>query len=240
MKLTKLPFRALRAVHDPLMARLRSSPVVTRALFGVSIPPGPRTPVWDYTTLVMRKAIRRHVSDGMRVWDIGCGPAAIVSLFVARVVPGAEVVASDREPSCIPLAQQAARHAGAAITVIQSDLAANVPGLFDVIMFNPPYLPLGDAQLMPDYRLKSDPLVGVFEKRFGGGDDGHQVITRFLDEIPAKLTDRGRVLLGFNTVYVSTDRVQQDAARGGLELVQTFSSGWNPSRVLVFRRTAAA
>jgi release factor glutamine methyltransferase len=240
MKLSRLPFKALRTVHDPLMARLRCSPLIARTLFGINVRSASGTPLWDYTTLVMRKAVRRHLRSGMCVWDVGCGPAAIMAMFVSRLAPDVEIVASDREAACIPLAQEVVRRSAVDITVIQSDLGAQVRGEFDLIMFNPPYLPLANVDLMPEYRLKADPLRPVFEQRFGGGDDGHEVIARFLAEAPDKLTDNGRVLLGINRMYVSSERVHALAEERGLELLDSYSAWLNPSTVLVFRRPAGS
>ncbi len=157
-------------------------------------------------------------------------------MFVNRLAPDVEIVASDREAACIPLAQEVVRRSSVDITVIQSDLGARVRGEFDLIMFNPPYLPLANVHLMPQYRLKADPLRPVFEKRFGGGDDGHEVIARFLAEAPDKLADNGRVLLGINRMYISSERVHAFAGEHGLELLDSYSAWLNPSTVLVFRR----
>jgi release factor glutamine methyltransferase len=60
-----------------------------------------------------------------------------------------------------------------------SDLFSNVPGRFDLILFNPPYLPSKDFE----------------DRTVDGGPKGTIVIDRFLNELPAHLEKGANALL---------------------------------------------
>tara|TARA_Y100000310_G_scaffold129185_1_gene128347 strand:+ start:10199 stop:10744 length:546 start_codon:yes stop_codon:yes gene_type:complete len=67
--------------------------------------------------------------------------------------------------------------------VINSNLFQNVEDKFDLIIFNPPYLP-EDPQEPEDSKLATT-----------GGEKGSEVVNRFLTEAKNHLTSKGRILL---------------------------------------------
>jgi len=68
--------------------------------------------------------------------------------------------------------------------VIESDLFKRVPrGNFDVIIFNPPYLPR-DEEEPEESRVITT-----------GGEKGNELITRFLAEVKDYLEERGKIFL---------------------------------------------
>lgn len=74
---------------------------------------------------------------------------------------------------------------GSGVPVIRTDLAAGLSGLFDLILFNPPYLPTDPSERINDW----------LEIALDGGLTGRDTIVRFLQEIPVNLAPGGRVLL---------------------------------------------
>ncbi len=74
-----------------------------------------------------------------RAVDIGCG-AGVGAVLIARAWPQAEVLAVDINPRALQFTAANAALAGVAVSPVQSDLLAAVPGQFDLIVANPPYL----------------------------------------------------------------------------------------------------
>lgn len=69
------------------------------------------------------------------------------------------------------------------INAVKSNLFDSVKGKFDVIAFNPPYLPL-DAREGAESRLATT-----------GGRRGDEIILRFLRDVKSYLNDKGIILL---------------------------------------------
>jgi len=87
----------------------------------------------------------------------------------------------DINPRAVDCACENAALNGVHITALLSDLFEMVKGRFDLVIFNPPYLPLSEE--------------GDLEKAWAGGEGGIKVVDRFLNEVADHLTPHGRVLL---------------------------------------------
>ncbi len=72
------------------------------------------------------------------------------------------------------------------LDVIYSDLFSNVKGKFDVIIFNPPYLP-------QDENMKK-------YKDLFGGKHGWEIIERFFNDINNHLNEKGEILILFSNL----------------------------------------
>ncbi|HZT14360.1 MAG TPA: peptide chain release factor N(5)-glutamine methyltransferase [Gaiellaceae bacterium] len=74
-----------------------------------------------------------------RVLDVGVGSGAI-ALALAQEVPGARVTATDASAAALALARENADRLGATVELVEGDLFAGVPGPFDLVVSNPPYV----------------------------------------------------------------------------------------------------
>lgn len=68
---------------------------------------------------------------------------------------------------------------------LRSDLFSRIPGLFDVIAFNPPYLPTAPGE----------ELRGALNNAFDGGATGRRVTDRFIKAAARRLKTGGVLLL---------------------------------------------
>lgn len=109
---------------------------------------------------------------------MGCG-TGIISIHCAR--SGAKITAVDINPRAVECTRKNAKLNGMDLEVISSDLFEMVEGRFDLIIFNPPYLPVDDK--------------GDLEKAWAGGKGGIEVVDKFLNGVIDQLTTNGRILL---------------------------------------------
>nr|WP_091078513.1 peptide chain release factor N(5)-glutamine methyltransferase [Micromonospora nigra] len=107
-----------------------------------------------------------------------CAGSGAIALAVAQEVPAARVVAVERSPAALPwLRRNAAARAAAGdrpVAVVEADvtdpdLLAELVGSVDVVLCNPPYVPLGVT--VPPEVAGHDPAEAVF-----GGVDGLAVV----------------------------------------------------------------
>ena len=127
-------------------------------------------------TYLLLKAARDEIRPGDRVLEVGTGSGRIAIAFG----PDASLcIATDINP-------HAAVHVHAqGIDVVRTDLCAGLRGPFDLVIFNPPYLPTQPEERLEDW----------LEYALDGGLDGRNVIGRFAADVQRVLAPSGRVLL---------------------------------------------
>jgi release factor glutamine methyltransferase len=174
-----------------------------------------------------------------------CTGTGAIALSVAVEVPGVRVVATDVDPAAVALARRnldrvRAGAAGAAlvareVAVLEGDLLAPVGaelrGEVDVLVANPPYLPVSD-------RGTWEPEVGDHDpdRALVGGPDGHEVVDALLTAARGWLRPGGTVVLEID------ERRGADAAaaadRAGLTDVRLEPDLTGRTRAVVARRPA--
>jgi release factor glutamine methyltransferase len=97
--------------------------------------------------------------DRPRVLDIGVGSGA-VALAIADEHPGAQVVATDRSPDALAVAEENRARIGldGRVELVEGALFAGVGGSFDLVVSNPPYVDSADLDTL-------DPEVRDYEPR---------------------------------------------------------------------------
>jgi release factor glutamine methyltransferase len=132
-------------------------------------------PIEEDTVLLLEAALAEVRHDD-RVLEVGTGSGYIAALLTGYA---ARVIALDINPHAV----RAARAHG--VEVVRSDLFAGIRGPFDLVLFNPPYLPTTPEERLDDW----------LEYALDGGADGRQTIARFFAGIDPVLASGGRVLL---------------------------------------------
>lgn len=132
------------------------------------------TPAED--TFLLLAAAQEEVRQDDRVLEIGTGSGYIARQLAASA---GSITATDINPHATALLQ------GQGIDVLRADLFEGIRGPFDLILFNPPYLPTRAEERMNDW----------LEYALDGGGSGRDVIARFLAGAGRVLAPGGRILL---------------------------------------------
>jgi release factor glutamine methyltransferase len=130
------------------------------------------------------------VEAGKTVLDMGTG-CGILGILAAE--KASAVLAADLNPYAVCCAKENAvlNNVRGKIVFVQGDLFTwlSEKVMFDVILFNAPYLP-ADAR-------DADSWIG---RAWAGGVTGRQVLDRFISEVPKHLKRTGRVFLMQSTL----------------------------------------
>lgn len=122
--------------------------------------------------------LEKYVSNfakGKKVLDMGSGSG--IQALSAINSNASSVLAADINPESIKFLKDRG------ITAIKSNLFSNIKGKFDLIIFNPPYLPQDSRE------DKASQLATT------GGKNGDEIILRFLKNVKSHLNDGGIILL---------------------------------------------
>ena len=133
-----------------------------------------------------------HVSKQIRIADIGTG-SGCVAVALADECPDCLVVASDVSAAALDVARANAVRHGVAhrIQFVTTSYLDGIPGPFDVITANPPYVKDGDKPAL-SADVRHEPDVALF-----GGSEGLRDIAGVLDAAAAKLAPNGWLLMEF-------------------------------------------
>ena len=146
----------------------------------------------EQDTFLLLGAALRELSPGDRVLEVGCGSGEIA----ARLSEIAPVIATDINPHA------AVATASRGVEVVRTDLCEGICGEFDLVIFNPPYLPTSEEERLDDW----------LEYALDGGESGREVIARFIAGVHRVLSPRGRILILVSSL-TGLPQVQQIFAR---------------------------
>jgi release factor glutamine methyltransferase len=149
--------------------------------------------------LLLRAALR-EVRSTDRVLEVGTGSGYVAAGLVGRA---AQVVTTDINPHAV----ECTRARG--LATIRTDLFAGLSGPFDLVIFNPPYLPTAPEERIDDW----------LEHALDGGPTGRAAIERFIADVDRVLTLPGRILLLVSSL-TGLDAVRElFAARGFVSFI---------------------
>lgn len=146
-----------------------------------------------------------EVLPGRSFLEIGCG-TGLVALHAAK--NGAIVTATDINPYAIECARRNAARNDLRMTVILTDLFEKVVGNYDVIAFNPPYLP------------EETTSTSWIERSWTGGREGSEVSVRFMDSAWKHLAPGGRIYLILSSLGGLTTVLKSSKERYASELLE--------------------
>lgn len=132
---------------------------------------------------LVASTVVNEIAEGALVLDVGCG-----SGYIARTLAEAirvDVVGVDVNPHACNETY------ALGIPAVRGDLVSCFSaGTFDVVVFNPPYLPEDPAMSWDDW----------FDVAIVGGESGREVIERFIRDVPDVLQEGGVVFMLVSSV----------------------------------------
>jgi release factor glutamine methyltransferase len=161
-------------------------------------------------------AVRDHVDPGDSVLDVGTGSGYVATVAAEA---GGWVVGSDVNPhACVDAAERGIR-------VVRGDLTEPFrAGAFDLVCFNPPYLPTDPDEDFDDWQTRA----------LSGGESGRAVVEPFVDGVGRVLASGGQVLLLVSSL-TDVEAVRAFAADRGFETTAVAAEKHPWERLVVLR-----
>lgn len=135
-------------------------------------------------SFLLQKYVKKYAKDKVLDMGTGSGIQALASLEKTK-----DVLAVDINPSAVGQLKKKG------IKAKVSDLFSNVKGKFDLIIFNPPYLP-------EDKREPRDSSISTT-----GGKKGYETIEKFLKQAKKFLKKDGKILLVFSSLTGNIEKL---------------------------------
>lgn len=115
------------------------------------------------TEELVHRILKENPKPGLRVLDLGTGTGCIPITLVLEL-KDPQVYALDVSLEALDVAQKNALNLGAQVQFLVGDLLGETPNLdlFDVLVSNPPYVPLRDKAAMHANVLNFEPHLALF------------------------------------------------------------------------------
>jgi release factor glutamine methyltransferase len=169
-----------------------------------AVSPAVLVPNPDTEVLVQRAvAIAREAARPIRVADVGTGSGCI-AVAIAHYAPDVEVWAGDVSGDALEVAARniASHGLDARVHLSCGNLMDNLPGTFDLVCANLPYVRVGSSLTA---EVLAQPARALFADHDGAG-----LVTRLLAEAPPRLNPGGRVLVEIDPSIMSAVLEQAD------------------------------
>jgi len=166
-----------------------------------------------------------------RIIDVGTGSGAI-AVALARELPKARITAVDISGAALEVARGNAERNGVArrIEFRESDLLAAVADeRFEMVVSNPPYVPVGDRDALAVEVREHEPAIALF-----GGEGGLALYRRLIPAAFAVLAPRG--WLAMEIGYGQSKAIARLMSEAGFERVEFVPDLQGIARVVSARR----
>ncbi|ART60845.1 50S ribosomal protein L3 N(5)-glutamine methyltransferase [Acidovorax carolinensis] len=194
----------------------------------------------DERAIVPRSFIAELLADGSiddflgehtrRVLDLCTGNGSL-AVLATMAWPDIEVTGADISPDALAVARINVDRHGLQdrITLQLSDGLAQLPGPWDLILCNPPYVNAASmAQLPAEYR--AEPTLAL-----AGGADGMDFIRQLLQDAPARMSENAVLVL-----EIGNERSHFEAAFGQLPVYWIDTSAGEDQVLLATRQALVA
>jgi release factor glutamine methyltransferase len=186
------------------------------------------------TEVLVEKVLRciRAEPRLQRVHD-ACTGSGCIGIALKNAAPGLDVTASDiSAPALEVAAMNAERILGAALPAFRSDLLDSVPGSFDLIASNPPYLRDDEVADLRKLGWREPELA------LAGGTDGTALAARLIRTAPARLGTGGWLVLEAAPLQINKLYALMDQA--GFHTIDVEKDLAGSSRVIAGRLSPSA
>jgi ribosomal protein L3 glutamine methyltransferase len=194
----------------------------------------------DERAIVPRSFIAELIADGsidywlgehtQRVLDLCTGNGSL-AVLAALTYPDVTVDAADLSVEALEVAAiNVTRHQlDARVTLIESDGLKNLPGPYDLVLCNPPYVNSASMAALPaEYRAEP-------ELALAGGADGMDFVRQLFADAPSRMSEQAVLVL-----EIGNERDYFEAAFPQLEVVWLETSAGEDQVLLVTRDALVA
>ena len=181
------------------------------------------------TELIVEAALAARAETPQRIADVGTGSGCL-AVALAIEFPRSRIVAGDTSEPALRVARRNAMRHGVEerIAFVRADLLEALPGPFDLIVSNPPYVP--DADPLPPDVACYEPAGALF-----AGPDGLAVIRLLIPDALPLLAPGGTFIVEFG--FGQADGVQALARAAGWRRIELKNDLQGIPRVAVMSRS---
>ena len=149
-----------------------------------------------------------------RILDL-CTGSGCIAIALKKLIPAATVTAIDLSAEALTIAQENATKLGTEVRFLADDVLKGVPQLgdkqFDIIVSNPPYIPISEREAMHINVTNFEPAMALFVE-----DSDPLIFYREIARIAkSRLSDRGALL--FEIHELLSDETLQMLQKEGFE-----------------------
>lgn len=188
------------------ITRALSTNFFAKLLFGVDCSKSNIDYQIGFSTILMKKALKKFVKQNDKVLDIGTGAFAIHSIWLKRNMK-VDVTATEINGEYIESAKRVAKANKAGIKIVKSDLFRGIKNKFDWAIFNPPF------------KKKED-------------SNGYETVERLLKEAPKNT----KLMVVSNSFYADLKRIEEAIKENDYYIIKTVTAFLNPSKVYVVEK----
>lgn len=156
--------------------------------------PRPETEELIYYGLQKMRGLFSVGDTPLQAADVGTGSGAIaITLKLEADRLPLDMMAVDISREALAVARENSERLGAEVRFFEGDLLQSLieEGVkLDILLSNPPYIPLTDREMLSDVVVDHEPELALF-----GGEDGYDLYKRFMDELPLVMEEK--CLIGF-------------------------------------------
>ena len=127
-------------------------------------------------SFLLQEQVRKYAKGKVLDLGTGTGIQALTALEKTK-----DVLAADINPEAVKHCKKLG------IKTVQSNLFSSIKGKFDLIIFNPPYLPDDNLNLKDDIN-------------YIGGKKGSETMEKFLSQAKKHLNKNGKILVVFSSL----------------------------------------
>lgn len=168
------------------------------------------------------------VCEGKSVLDMCTGSACII-VSLAKLGSLKKAVGVDISEKALSIASKNAEQHKVKVKFIESDLFANIEGMYDIIVSNPPYIPTKDIESLMVEVKDHEPIIAL-----DGDEDGLSFYKRIGNEINEYLTPKGYIFLEIG--YDQGLAVTEILVNAGIEDIKVIKDLSGLDRVVYGRR----
>ena len=206
-------------IYFIILSLIRSSKFFTQLIWGIKIDTKLHNTFWNLTTLVLKKEII-NMKNKKKYLDMGCGQFAILGQYFKKNNPSSEVTSVDIYEKFVENSINNSVLNKNDLKIKLSNLFSDIDKKFDLITFNPPYVPSSKNKDKLEF-----PNIRYSEL------DGIKTTKDFLNEAKNFLIPEGEILLGINTFYVPEKICAQTIIDTGYNIKKITKMRFNTSIV---------